>query len=153
MICTEAKKAKVTPGGEGAAGSAGGDEERDDEVPTVVVLRKGDVGEEEYHKYRETMKEKSGLLSNLNLCVYCCSPYDKCAALLCWPCFQVQCSSVTLSTRNCDFVHQDSIYCITHTCIEIIVDCDYTLKTLFYSEHKPVDACRHYCTETPFIVK
>lgn len=44
----------MTPGGEGGGGS---DEERDDELPTVVVLQKGDIEEEEYHKFRETMKE------------------------------------------------------------------------------------------------
>ena len=42
----------------------GSDGERDDELPTVVVLRKGDVGEEEYQKFRETIKEKSGCRTN-----------------------------------------------------------------------------------------
>ena len=37
-----------------------GDEvEREDEMPTVVVLEKGGVGEEEYEKFREAMKELS----------------------------------------------------------------------------------------------
>lgn len=49
----------MTPSGEG-----GGDEERDDELPTVVVLNKGDVGEEEYQKFREEMKEKSGCIDS-----------------------------------------------------------------------------------------
>ena len=42
------------------------DEEREDELPTVVVLRKGDVGEEEFHKFRETMKEKSECINEAN---------------------------------------------------------------------------------------
>lgn len=75
MSCSEAKKA---PGGEGGGGS---DEERDDELPTVVVLQKGDIGEEEYHKFRETMKEieKSGFSKTVltavstlqSLCMLC----------------------------------------------------------------------------------
>ena len=61
MLFTEAKRARVAPeseGGDGGRGEGGGgDEEREDELPTVVVMKKGDVGEEEYQKYREMMKE------------------------------------------------------------------------------------------------
>lgn len=42
-----------------AGGSVSSDEEREDELPTVVVLRKGDVGEDEYHKHRAAEKERS----------------------------------------------------------------------------------------------
>ena len=35
----------------------GGEVEREEELPTVVVLEKGDVGEEEYKKFREAMKD------------------------------------------------------------------------------------------------
>ena len=40
-------------------GGVSSDEEREDELPTVVVLGKGDVGEDEYHKYRAAEKERS----------------------------------------------------------------------------------------------
>ena len=40
-----------------AVAGGGDDDEREDELPTVVVLEKGDVGEEEYKKFREAMRE------------------------------------------------------------------------------------------------
>ena len=54
----------MAPSGErGRGGDGGGSgDERDDELPTVVVLKKGDVGEEEYHKFREETQEKSGYM-------------------------------------------------------------------------------------------
>lgn len=51
----EAKRPKVAPAGAGE----GDDEEREDELPTVVMLEEGDVGEEEYKRFREAMKEMS----------------------------------------------------------------------------------------------
>ena len=41
------------------AAGEGDEGEREDELPTVVVLEKEDVGEEEYKKFREVMKELS----------------------------------------------------------------------------------------------
>ena len=56
----EAKRERVAPTGDKeGCGGAESDGEREDELPTVVVLKKGDCGEEEYRKYREIMKEKS----------------------------------------------------------------------------------------------
>ena len=34
--------------------------DRDDELPTVVVLREGDIGEEEFLKMRQKRKEEGG---------------------------------------------------------------------------------------------
>lgn len=36
--------------------------ERDDELPTVVVLREGDVGEREFMEMRQNMKEEGGII-------------------------------------------------------------------------------------------
>ena len=49
--------APESEGGDGEREGGGGDKEREDELPTVVVMKKGDVGEEEYQKYRKMMKE------------------------------------------------------------------------------------------------
>lgn len=53
----EAKRERVAPSA--GSGSVSSDEEREDELPTVVVLKKGDVGEDEYHQHRAVMKERS----------------------------------------------------------------------------------------------
>lgn len=48
---TEAKRPVLKP-----ANDEEEEVERDDELPTVVVLRKGDVGEEEYMEMRRRLK-------------------------------------------------------------------------------------------------
>ena len=44
----------------GAPEDEGKEVERDDELPTVVVLREGDIGEDEYLKLRQHRKEELG---------------------------------------------------------------------------------------------
>ena len=58
-------------------GGEGDEEEREDELPTVVELEKGDVGEEEYKKFCEAMKEMSrchidvcNILFDVSQCFY-----------------------------------------------------------------------------------
>ena len=51
------------------AAGEGDEGEREDELPTVVVLEKEDVGEEEYKKFREVMKELSAC--HIMLCGRC----------------------------------------------------------------------------------
>lgn len=50
-VSIEAKKAVPTPPDDS------GEIERDDELPTVVVLRQGDLSQDEFLKNRERMKE------------------------------------------------------------------------------------------------
>ena len=60
LFNSEAKR-PLPPGAPGASGDPDvGEVEKEDELPTVVVLREGDVGEQEYLENRRHMKDEGG---------------------------------------------------------------------------------------------
>ena len=52
--CADAKRDVVKPPSDDER------EDREDELPTVVVLKSGDVSQEEFMEYRKMAKEKGG---------------------------------------------------------------------------------------------
>ena len=78
-ICATAEAKRAVPP---SAGPEDEEVEREDELPTVVVLRKGDLGEQDFLEHRQKMKDEGRDLEHLEMkgCVeigLCCPQMGK----------------------------------------------------------------------------